>query len=538
MKFFKDEKNIYFCVLTFLSIIIPYSVTFAAVNTYPTNGWQTSTPEQQGMQSQILADMIEEIKTNNFSIDSVSVIRNGHMVLDAYFYPFSKGLRHNIYSCTKSIMSILVGMAIEKGYIKSVDQPVIDFFPDKAIKNLDDNKRSMTLEHLLMMASGLNCQDSYLYGWRGLSEMKKSVDWAQHVLDLPMAAPPGAKFEYCNGVSYLLSVIVNTATQMKTLDFARKYLFDPLGISEVVWETSPKDINLGYGRMWLDPHDMAKIGWLCLNNGKWGKKQIVSSAWIEASTTGHIESKPAPLYGYHWWVNDDGDYAAVGVHGQYILVADEMNLVVVYTGDLSIRRMFVPLELTRKYIIPAVVSSEPLPGNKKENARLDYLVKSVSTIYSDQFVWFSREEGVAQDGVFRRTRAPVFTFEYPTGSKKLSAASVGQIMRMKTPENVYFEANVIDKPENIKLKDFGPKLYAEILRHMGSDVRVVGNREKVLECGTRAYRTDIRWVYQNLYQLNSVLVSSYKGDQCVYLVVHPAANYEKFARIVESLKFE
>jgi CubicO group peptidase (beta-lactamase class C family) len=535
----QDKKNISFYTLYFILIIILFcSVTPAAVITYPTNGWQTSTPEQQGMQSQMLADMIEEIKNNNYSIDSVSVIRNGYMILDAYFYPFSKDLRHNIHSCTKSIMSILIGISIERGYIKSVDQPITDFFPDITIDNLDDNKRSITLEHLLKMASGLDCRDSYLYEWRGLFEMKNSDDWAQHVLDLPMAVPPGEKFEYCNGVSYLLSIIINTTTKMKTIDFAKKNLFNPLGISEIVWETSPQGIDVGYAGMWLNPHDMAKIGWLYLNKGRWGKKQIVSSAWVETSTHGHIESKPAPQYGYHWWVNNDGMYAAVGFHGQYILVADEMNMVVVFTGDLPGEKMFVPLELSRKYIFPAAASSESLPKNKKEAERLDNLVKSVSTSFSDGLVWLSKEDGIAKDGVFRRTKSPKFMFEYPVGSKKQSSLSPRQIMKMKTPDEVRFEANVITKPEKLKLKDLGPKLYTEYLRHIGSDIRVVANKEKVLNCGTRAYRTDIRWVYKDYYQLTSLVVSAYKGNQCVYLVIHAGANPEKFAPIVESLTFE
>jgi hypothetical protein len=387
------------------------------------------------------------------------------------------------------------------------------------------------------MASGLECRDSYLYQWKGLDEMKASDDWAQHVLNLPMESPPGEKFEYCNGVSFLLSAIISKATGMKTLDFAEKNLFNPLGISDIVWETSTQGIDLGYGGMWLRPHDMAKIGWLYIKKGKWGKKQIVSSAWVSTSTRGHIESKPAPYYGYHWWVNDSGMYAAVGFRGQYILVADEMKMVIVFTGDLP-GRFFVPLELTKKFIVPAVVSSNPLPENIKEAKRLNTLVKSVSVPFQDGFVWLSKEEGMAKDGVFRRTKPPKFMFEYPIWSKRHSTFSLAQLMRMRTPEGVYFSANLIAKPEKLELKDFGPNYYAEILRGMGSDVSVVDNKEIVLKCGTKAYRTDIRWVYQDFYHLKSVVVSSYSNGQCVYLGVHPSANHEKFAKIVESLTFE
>lgn len=539
MNLIQDKWYILFYThLAFLITILSYSPSPAAVNTYPANGWQTSTPEQQGMQSEMLANMIEEIKMKGYNIDSISIIRNGYMVLDAYFYPFSKGQRHNIHSCTKSIMSILIGIAIDRGYIKSVDQPIAELLPHNTIDSLGDNKRSITLEHLLIMASGLDCRDSNRYDWKGLIEMKRSGDWGQHVLNLPMVGPPGSKFEYCNGLSYLLSVIINTTTKMKTREFAEKNLFTPLGISEIAWERSPQGIDVGYSGMWLKPHDMAKIGWLYLNKGRWGEKQLVSSSWVEKSTRGHIEAKPATQYGYQWWVNDDGNYSAVGYGGQYIMVATEMNMVVVFTGGLPGGKIVLPFELTMKYIFPAVVSSESLPTNSREAERLDQLVKSVSTSFSDGFVWFSREEGIAKDGIFRRAKSPKFRFEYPVGSKKLSTTQQWQIMRMKTPYGVQFEASVIAIPDKLKLEDFGPKLYMEYLQGIGSDVEVIANKEITLNCGSRAYRTDIKWTYNDYLQVTSLVVSSYRDKKCVYLVINTGRNPEKIASIVESLTFE
>ena len=192
----------------------------AATDYSPTEGWRTSTPEEQGMQSGTLADMLANIKEEGYAIESITIIRNGYIVTDAYFYPFTKDTKHIIHSCTKSITSALVGIAIGKGHIKNVSQPMLEFFPEKSIANLDDYKRAITLENLLTMASGLQCRDSYLYKWKGLMEMKNSGDWAQYMIDLPMTEAPGESFEYCNGVSYLLSVIIQKTTNMKTLDFA------------------------------------------------------------------------------------------------------------------------------------------------------------------------------------------------------------------------------------------------------------------------------------------------------------------------------
>ena len=234
MKILQNKKSMALYILAILIIFVfIYSCAITSVSINPTEGWQISTPEEQGIQSQMLAEMMEHIKQNSFNIDSILIVRNGYMVLDAYFYPFSKGEKHIIHSCTKSIMSALIGIAIDKGYIQNVDQPIMDFFPDKEFANMDDLKKSITLEDLLMMASGLKCRDSYLYRWVGLFEMRSSPDWAQYVLDLPMTEAPGEKFEYCNGVSYLLSVIIQNTTGIKTLDFARKHLFGPLGIVDV-----------------------------------------------------------------------------------------------------------------------------------------------------------------------------------------------------------------------------------------------------------------------------------------------------------------
>jgi CubicO group peptidase (beta-lactamase class C family) len=133
---------------------------------------------------------------------------------------------------------------------------------------------------------------------------------------------------------------------------------------------------------------------------------------VEKSTRGHIEAKPATQYGYQWWVNDEGNYSAIGYGGQYIMVATEMNMVVVFTGGLPGGRIILPFELTMKYIFPAVVTSESLPTNSRETERPDQLVKSVSTSFSDSFVWFSREEGIAKDGIFRRAKSPKFRFAY------------------------------------------------------------------------------------------------------------------------------
>jgi len=330
----------------------------------PTKGWRVSSPEAQGMDAEKLNDMLEETLREKYGIDSITIIRNSYVVLDAYFYPFKKDAKHIVHSCTKSITSAAFGIAVDKGYIKNLDQPVFKIFPEKQFAHLDDSKKAITLKNLLTMTSGLKTEDSYIYRWRGLNEMVKAKDWVQFVLDRPMAEKPGMLFEYSNCVTFLLSAIIQKTTQMNTFDFIKKYLFGPLGISDVKWAASPNGISFGYGAMWLTPHDMAKIGWLYLNNGRWRDQQIISEKWVEDSTKKHVNATLFDGYGYQWWVSPDKFYAAVGHEGQFIFVIPKKNMVVVFTSILDGNDFFIPESLMNAHIVPATVSDAPSVGVK------------------------------------------------------------------------------------------------------------------------------------------------------------------------------
>jgi len=330
------------------------------------------------MDSGTLAEMFEMIQERDYDIDSVTVIRNGYMVADATVYPFQPDSRHIIHSCTKSIISALIGIAIDQGYIESVNQPILDIFSERTVANLDAEKEAITLEHVLMMASGLECRDSYLYRWRGLHEMERNDDWIQFMLDLPMAEPPGTRFEYCNGGSFLLSAIIQETTGMSAAEFAEEHLFGPLGISDVAWPSNPQGITIGWGDLRLRPHDMAKIGYLYLNEGRWDGEQIVPADWVATSTRKHISATLQDGYGYQWWVADNGVYMALGYAGQFIFVAPEEALVSVFTSELEERDFYVPQELLNDFIIPAAQSSTPLPANPDDVAALEASVKALA----------------------------------------------------------------------------------------------------------------------------------------------------------------
>ncbi len=337
---------------------------------WPTDRWRTSTPAAQGVNPNVLADMLSKIRSIPNSIDSVLIVKNGYLVLDAYFYPFQKEWPHIIHSCTKSITSTLIGIAIDRGAISGVDLGLLDFFPDISPTDMADTKKNITLEHVLTMSAGLACTDSYKYRWTGLKKLRQSPDWTRHMLDLPMREAPGSQFDYCNGATYLLSAILQKQTGMRSLDFARKHLFDPLGITDVTWEKNSQGIDIGYGRMWLKPHDMAKFGWLFLKRGKWDNKTIVSEAWVSQATKGHIKATLFDQYGYQWWV-DKGFYAAVGYGGQRIFVVPEQNMVVVFTSQKKFGK---PDKLMKEYVLKSVARTSKIL-DLNANARLKRLVK-------------------------------------------------------------------------------------------------------------------------------------------------------------------
>jgi CubicO group peptidase (beta-lactamase class C family) len=331
---------------------------------WPTESWRTASPEELGIDPGMLAEVSRIIQEEEMGVESVLVMRDGYLVMDEYFEPFAKGETHKIFSCTKSVVSTLIGIAIEEGYIEGINQTLLDFFPDRTPKNMSVWKDEMTLENLLTMTAGFDAKDSWLYEWVGLNRMYNSSDALQYVLDLDVIEEPGTRFEYTNGVSHLLSCIINETTGMSALDYAIDNLFIPLGIDEVVWKNDSLGRNWGYSTLNLTSHDMAKFGYLFLNNGSWDGEQIVSESWVHDATRKHVDASSWPGYGYQWWIDDWGHYLALGYKGQLIFVVPVDNLVVVFTGSNPDLPPYVDY-LLKHWILPAVSidpSSIPIPG--------------------------------------------------------------------------------------------------------------------------------------------------------------------------------
>lgn len=318
---------------------------------WPTEGWRTSTPEEQGMDSQMLADMVAEINERKMKVHSLLIIRHGYMVSETYFDDFQPDTRHHLQSVTKSFISTLIGIAIDQGYLTGTDQRVVDLFLESAIANLDNQKQDMTLEDLLTMRSGLDCQEGDI----DYQAIMRSPDGAKYMLDKPMIEAPGSRWNYCSGCYHVLSAIIQQTTGKNTLDFAEKNLFKPLGISNVVWPADKAGNPTGGWGLQLTPRDMAKLGYLYLRGGQWDGQQIVSSEWVKAATQSYADVDEHFGYGYHWFTAPAlAGYAALGSYGQIILVIPESDLVIVTTANTE-ESIF---ELIEQYVLPSVQKAQ------------------------------------------------------------------------------------------------------------------------------------------------------------------------------------
>ena len=367
---FSLEKILYYFQWVIIVWVLFFQAAHLSASQYwPQAQWRTASPESQGMSSRVLAGLFHAVEKDEHEIDSVIIVRNGYVILESYSRHQEPHFRHQIHSCTKSVVSALVGIAIDEGYIESVDQSVLELFPEKFSNIEDGDKEKITLRHLLMMATGLACEDSVRHGFKGLKEMWQSEDWVQYMIDLPLRETPGTRFEYCNGASALLTAIIQKTTGMSGLEFARRHLFTPLKIEDVHWK-SRHGVTIGYSDLTMRPLDMARFGYLFLHDGRWNNHEIISDEWVSESTQKQISTAQTDGYGYQWWVMDPDRYGARGAHGQRIFVLGDKDMVVVFTGSLKEPKTLIPETLLQNFIIGAIRSDNPLPENPRSWERL------------------------------------------------------------------------------------------------------------------------------------------------------------------------
>jgi CubicO group peptidase (beta-lactamase class C family) len=289
---------------------------------------------------------------------SLLISINREMVEERYFNGARPAHTANLKSASKSLLSALVGIAFDRGYLKSVHDTIGKFFPEYLTDTDDAKKKTITIEDLLTMRSGLESTSNVNYG-----RWVQSANWVRHVLARPLLEEPGGRMIYSTGNSHLLSAILTKTSKMSTFEFARRYLADPLGVSMTPWMRDPQGIYLGGNEMHWTPRGMLAFGELYLNGGRAGDKKVVSETWIKESLMPRTRSSwSGREYGYGWWIDSLGGHAtyyAWGHGGQFIFVVPGLKLVVATTslpspGDGRREHQRAIYDLMEQDIIPAV----------------------------------------------------------------------------------------------------------------------------------------------------------------------------------------
>jgi len=266
------------------------------------------------------------------TVNSLLVQINGDILIEEYFGQMNARRTNNIKSASKSILSLLTGIAIEEGFLKSTDQKINEFFPDYFKTNPDSVKESITIKDLLTMRTGLETTSFHNYGRWAISS-----NWIHFALDQPLEDSPGGRMIYSTGTTHLLSAILTKATGMSTRDFAIRYLFGPMDIQPGGWDRGPQGYYMGGNNMALRPGDMLKIGQMVMDMGTYNGRQIVPREWIIDSFKIYTRSNYNPYdYGYLWWRRKTAGYHvafAWGNGGQYILMIPELESVIAVTSD-------------------------------------------------------------------------------------------------------------------------------------------------------------------------------------------------------------
>lgn len=348
---------------------------------WPIDGWRNSTPQEHGMHNGTLYDMVDLIETQGYPIRSILIVKDGYVVFEEYLstsHPATS--RHLLHSVTKSFTGTLIGIALQQGLLTGVNETVLDFFPDYEVANPDPRKDRMTIEDLLTMTAGMEWDEwSASYDdteANTLRVMAYAPDCIQYILDRPMAYEPGAHWTYNGGATNLLGAIIPEISDLSTYQFARNYLFEPLGFSGSDWYMMNGGWYNCHGGLKLTTQDIAKLGYLYLNNGNWNGTQILSEEFVRNATTptGHRPYNDENFgYGWQWWTRSDlGIYFAWGRYGQKIMVSPEHDMVVAFNAMVPDDEYDPEFSLFKDYILRSIelgpnhteTNIVPLPVNE------------------------------------------------------------------------------------------------------------------------------------------------------------------------------
>lgn len=318
--------------------------------------------EDAGLDPVRIEAMVKQIAGGAYpDVHSVLVARHGRLVVEEYFYEYDGNTRHQMRSATKSVISTLVGIAIERKLIGSVTDPLLPYFARvyPTIANLDERKRRITIEDLMTNQSGLDCDDRNPASPGGEGRLYQSADWVKWVLDLQAVAEPGRVAHYCSGGPMVLARLIEVVSGVSLETFANRELFQPLGMTRVPWVFAPNPTQAdSFGQVTLLPREMLKLGLTIAGNGRWHERQVVPASWVTQSTASHSTVDNTD-YGYLWWrpyLNTPAGrrdaVLATGNGGQKIYIFSDLDLVVVMTGG-NYNSQSPSNELVSKFILPA-----------------------------------------------------------------------------------------------------------------------------------------------------------------------------------------
>ncbi len=338
---------------------------------WPTRGWPLSSPQAEGLDATALGALDAEFARGDHGfIDAMLVVRHGRLVYertyrhdyaarfdprrdgapgvynyyDPEWHPYYKSTElHTMQSVSKSVTSLLVGIAIGRGELSGVEAPALDYL--KAFRHQGDPLQAqMRIRHLLSMTAGIEWDEDgvpYTDPANSCARMEGSQDWVQFVLEQPMAGEPGSRFVYNSGATQLLSAVLRQATGALADDYAREHLFGPLGVERLHWKRTPTGLPDTEGGLYLVPRDLAKLGLLLLRDGTWDGRRILPEGWVRDSTARSVTASSDPEgpydYGFKWWLVPESPrrpraILALGYGGQRLLVVPSLDLVAVFTG--------------------------------------------------------------------------------------------------------------------------------------------------------------------------------------------------------------
>lgn len=293
-----------------------------------------TTPEQVGIPSSAIEAFLDLVEAKQYAVHSLMILRHGQVAAEGWWHPYNSQIPHHVYSFSKSVVSIAIGMAIDEGYLHLEDK-IAGFFSDKITSKADKKIYDVTLRHLLTMSTGTIFNEVYVI---------YDGDWVAKYLNSPFQFSPGEKWHYNSLNTYMLSAILQQATGQSLCDYLRPRLFSPLGIGDVEWSTCPNGIEAGGWGLHLCTEDLAKFALLCLNRGSWEGRQLVSSHWIDEATAFQIDNSTTPVgevqivdnvagYGYQFWMcRTKGIYRADGAFGQFAVIWPEKDMVILTTA--------------------------------------------------------------------------------------------------------------------------------------------------------------------------------------------------------------